>query len=315
MIKSAKPVRKIGTSRCFLANAATGLTGMCLASLELLRQLRRFAMARIVTNTLLFLFLVSGCGFLSKEEVQVQAPKAPERTPAPVSSTPVETASDRTSSATTAANTTVSKEELRMLQARLKAAGFYVGPIDGIVGPKTKSGLFRLQAACANLKDLLETSAAGAQPAKLDNTKNSSPKSEEIRLIQVRLKDTGFDPGPIDGVLGAKTRAAFLRFEAGCTMLNNLPPAFDKELQTADRRISVPSEEKSYPVAAKLVGIESDKITTSGNQTLSSEKIRQEQSRLIEAGFDPGPIDGILGPKTKVAMQRYQKSFALKNSQ
>ena len=142
---------KLTQAVVFLANAATGLTGMCLASLELLRQLRRFAMARIVTNTLLFLFLVSGCGFLSKEEVQ--APKAPERTPAPVSSTPVETAS---------------KEELRMLQARLKAAGFYVRPIDGIVGPKTKSGLFRLQAACANLKDLLETSAAGAQPAKLD---------------------------------------------------------------------------------------------------------------------------------------------------
>lgn len=261
-------------------------------------------MARIVTNSLLLLFLVSGCGWLSKEEVQ--APKAPEPTPAPVSSE--EAASDRPISAAIAANTTVSKEELRMLQARLKAAGFYVGPIDGIVGPKTKSALFRLQAACANLKDLLETSAAGAQTAKLDNT-NSSPKSEETRLIQVRLKDTGFDPGPIDGVLGAKTRAAFLRFEAGCTMLNNLPPILDKELQIADRRKFVPSEEKSYPVAAKMMGIESDKMT------LSSEKIRQEQLRLRDAGFDPGPIDGILGPKTKVAMQRYQKSFALKNSQ
>ena len=261
-------------------------------------------MARIVTNSLLLLFLVSGCGWLSKEEVQ--APKAPEPTPAPVSSE--EAASDRPISAAIAANTTVSKEELRMLQARLKAAGFYVGPIDGIVGPKTKSALFRLQAACANLKDLLETSAAGAQTAKLDNT-NNSPKSEETRLIQVRLKDTGFDPGPIDGVLGAKTRAAFLRFEAGCTMLNNLPPTFDRELQIADRRKFVPSEEKSYPVAAKMMGIESDKMT------LSSEKIRQEQLRLRDAGFDPGPIDGILGPKTKVAMQRYQKSFALKNSQ
>ena len=193
-------------------------------------------MARIVTNSLLFLFLVLGCGWLSKEEVQ--APKAPEPTPAPVSSTPAEAASDRTTSATIAANTTVSKEELRMLQARLKATGFYVGPIDGIVGPKTKSALFRLQAACTNLKDLLETSAAGAQTAKLENANNSSPKSEETRLIQVRLKDTGFDPGPIDGVLGAKTRAAFLRFEAGCTMLNNLPPTLDKELQIADRRKS-----------------------------------------------------------------------------
>ena len=264
-------------------------------------------MARIVTNSLLLLFLVSGCGWLSKEEVQ--APKAPEPTPAPASSTPAEAGSDRTTSATIAVNTTVSKEELRMLQARLKAAGFYVGPIDGIVGPKTKSALFRLQAACTNLKDLLETSAAGAQIVKLGNATNSSPKSEETRLIQVRLKDTGFDPGPIDGVLGAKTRAAFLRFEAGCTMLNNLPPTLDKELQIADKRKFVPAEEKSYPVAAKMMGMESDKMT------LSSEKIRQEQLRLRDAGFDPGPIDGILGPKTKVAMQRYQKSFALKNLQ
>lgn len=77
-------------------------------------------------------------------------------------------------------------------------------------------------------------------------------------------------------------------------MLKNLPPTLDKELQTAVRRTSVPSEEKSYPVAVKLVGIKSDKITTSGYQTLSGEKIRQEQSRLRDAGFDPGRIDGIL---------------------
>src|SRR4030095_9988965 len=108
-------------------------------------------MARIVTNTLLFLFLVSGCRLCQEE---VQAPKTPEPTPAPVTSTPVEAASDRISPARIPGNTTVSKEELRMVQARLKAAGFYVGPIDGIVGPKTKSGLSRLQAACANLKDL-----------------------------------------------------------------------------------------------------------------------------------------------------------------
>lgn len=267
-------------------------------------------MARIVTNLLLFLFLVSGCG-LSKEEIQ--PPKPSEPTLASVASTPVEIASDRTSPATIPGNTIVSKGELRMLQARLKAAGFYVGPIDGIVGPKTKSGLLRLQTACANLKDLLEPSAMGAPSARLDSI-NSSSKSEETRLIQVRLKDTGFEPGPIDGVMGAKTRAAFLRFEAGCTMLNNVPPNFDKELQTADRRSSLTSDEKIYPAVAKSTRIESDKISKGGNQISSTEKIRQEQLRLKDAGFDPGPIDGILGPKTKAAMQRYRKSLELKNS-
>jgi peptidoglycan hydrolase-like protein with peptidoglycan-binding domain len=269
-------------------------------------------MARIVTKTLLFLFLllVFGCR-LSNEEVQT--PKTSEPTLPSVSSTPTETAGERTSPTTIAAITTVSKEELRMVQARLKAAGFYVGPIDGIAGPRTKSGLFRLQAACANLKDLLETSAVSAPSTKL-NTIDSSTKNEETRLIQVRLKDTGFDPGPIDGVLGAKTRAAFLRFEAGCTMLNNLPPKFDKQLQTVDGRSSLTWDEKIYPVAAKLKRIESDKMTVSGNQALTAEKIRQEQLRLKDAGFDPGPIDGILGPKTKAAMQRYQKSLAVKNS-
>jgi peptidoglycan hydrolase-like protein with peptidoglycan-binding domain len=47
--------------------------------------------------------------------------------------------------------------------------------------------------------------------------------TDEIRLIQVRLKDAGFDAGPVDGVMGFKTRSALLRFQSGCTMVKDLP--------------------------------------------------------------------------------------------
>jgi peptidoglycan hydrolase-like protein with peptidoglycan-binding domain len=278
-------------------------------------------MPRTLTYALFFLFVISGCVSLDPEEVQ--APKAPEPIAAPTPPAPVDLPSNQTASTTsTTPHPTPSRAQIQMLQARLKAAGFYAGALDGIAGPKTRSGMLRLQSACANLKDLLETSNNGilqakaeAQTAKQDSAVISSANPEEIRLIQVRLKDAGFDPGPIDGIMGAKTNATLLRFQAGCTMLTNLYPTLNKVDQTTDSQSS-PSfvRERKQLVVAKSFATESGKMNAVGKQILGSEKIRQEQLHLREAGFDPGPIDGILGPKTRAAMQRYQKSLDLKNS-
>src|SRR5262249_14282433 len=40
-------------------------------------------------------------------------------------------------------------------------------------------------------------------------------------------------------------------------------------------------------------------------------RIGQAQDRLKAAGFDPGPLDGGLGPRTKEALRRYQASQGL----
>ena len=43
----------------------------------------------------------------------------------------------------------------------------------------------------------------------------------------------------------------------------------------------------------------------------ASQQIRQAQKRLQAAGFDPGPIDGQLGPRTQAALRRYQTTYGL----
>lgn len=45
--------------------------------------------------------------------------------------------------------------------------------------------------------------------------------------------------------------------------------------------------------------------------SLTRAEVRQVQERLKAAGFDPGPIDGIVGPKTRAAVIKYQTSNGL----
>lgn len=40
-------------------------------------------------------------------------------------------------------------------------------------------------------------------------------------------------------------------------------------------------------------------------------QLRQVQEHLKAAGFDPGPIDGIFGPRLKAALRQYQAVHGL----
>jgi hypothetical protein len=37
----------------------------------------------------------------------------------------------------------------------------------------------------------------------------------------------------------------------------------------------------------------------------ASDHVREVQRALVAAGYDPGPIDGIMGPRTKSAVRKY----------
>jgi len=56
------------------------------------------------------------------------------------------------------------------------------------------------------------------------------------------------------------------------------------------------AEPASPPPAAKAAA--SGAGATAGH-------VREVQEALASAGFDPGPIDGIMGPRTKAALRKY----------
>ncbi|MBV9266306.1 MAG: peptidoglycan-binding protein, partial [Acidobacteriaceae bacterium] len=43
-----------------------------------------------------------------------------------------------------------------------------------------------------------------------------------------------------------------------------------------------------------------------------SDDIRAAQQALKDKGFDPGPVDGVDGPKTRAAVREYQKQNNLR---
>jgi peptidoglycan hydrolase-like protein with peptidoglycan-binding domain len=47
------------------------------------------------------------------------------------------------------------------------------------------------------------------------------------------------------------------------------------------------------------------------NGQASSEQVKNLQKALQDKGVDPGPIDGIMGPKTQAALRSYQKDQKL----
>jgi peptidoglycan hydrolase-like protein with peptidoglycan-binding domain len=96
-----------------------------------------------------------------------------------------------------------------------------------------------------------------------------------INRLQTRLQVLGYATGEIDGVMGPSTVSAIRTFQ-------------EKNGLTVNGRVS----ESWLP-------------------QLESELIKHTQSRLVDAGFDPGPVDGAMGGRTVTAINAFQKQMSL----
>jgi hypothetical protein len=55
-----------------------------------------------------------------------------------------------------------------------------------------------------------------------------------------------------------------------------------------------------------------DRLSMEAVPPLDQDNIRQVQQALEEKGFDAGPVDGILGPRTKDAVRNFQDRYGMK---
>lgn len=53
------------------------------------------------------------------------------------------------------------------------------------------------------------------------------------------------------------------------------------------------------------------KVDTQAVPTLTPDKIRAVQQALQSKGIDPGPIDGIIGPRTREAVRNFQDRYGM----
>jgi peptidoglycan hydrolase-like protein with peptidoglycan-binding domain len=254
-----------------------------------------------------WVFVASGCAILENP------PSEPERnavvTPTAEAqnlSIPVEAAKIETPAARS-----LTPDDVRRIQMRLKEAGFDAGPADGVAGARTKAAFNRYQAGCVKAETLLADFDEAGAPRK------SAPSRQESQTIQIQLRRAGFDPGPPDGIFGAKTRKMIIHLKTNCPAFNEFAALLNDQAPAIEAKRAV--EQAAAPASASITARAAPAPTTGEipNQTAAvrgQEEIRVLQLRLRDAGFDPGPFDGVMGPKTIAALQQYEASDRGKKS-
>lgn len=145
-------------------------------------------------------------------------------------------------------------------------------------------------------------------PQKQNNQKNISQGSRgaEVWAVQRRLQARGFDPGAVDSVFGTRTTEAVKAFQryAGLSVTGIVNEATWTALAQPSFASRPPTEREKPLISRQNPPIQIEKILAKGDK---GSKVKTLQMRLETMGFNPGPIDGVFGTKTTVAVKAFQE--------
>jgi peptidoglycan hydrolase-like protein with peptidoglycan-binding domain len=196
-----------------------------------------------------------------------------------------------------------------VLQTALRNSGFDPGPIDGIFGPMTHAAVIAFQQSKGLVVDGIvgpKTWAALGVPCTAPPPPpvpcpvlQQGSTGPSVVVLQTALRNSGFNPGPIDGIFGPMTHAAVIAFQQskGLVVDGIVGP---KTWAALGVPCTAPPPPPPPPVPCPVL-----------QQGSTGPAVVVLQTALRNSGFDPGPIDGIFGPKTNAAVLAFQKSKGL----
>jgi peptidoglycan hydrolase-like protein with peptidoglycan-binding domain len=154
----------------------------------------------------------------------------------------------------------------------------------------------------------------------IGNLQKNNPRITEIQRL---LEKAGFDKGFSIGAMDSKTRAAIRKFQKA----NELKATGIIDSSTWAKLVTYILMENASSVLLKpqntfkeylirggetiSMGKEAIQDEVIGHRLKSLERIKNAQKALIIAGFDPGPIDGKMGTKTKKTLSDFQIKHGL----
>lgn len=132
-----------------------------------------------------------------------------------------------------------------------------------------------------------------------------NPKIEEVQVI---LQNEGYVPGNTDGRMGKETRDAIKMYQEsiGVKSTGYIDKITLTQLEETRRTKEILQSKKEYVSKTK------DARQPAGSSKAEFRPTTKDiQTALKNAGFDPGSLDGKIGPRTRQAIKDYQKSKGL----
>jgi peptidoglycan hydrolase-like protein with peptidoglycan-binding domain len=201
---------------------------------------------------------------------------------------------------------------VKQVQQRLNRAGFDAGPVDGIKGPQTRSGIKGFQQAqglsATGELDQHTLAALGLDWAVDVGTIAAAPGTGAVGAAPAGIvSQSAPEMGPRGGPAAVP--------DVGEATAPGMAPAPTERAQAIGVTAGTAGGGVATPDRAPDVGeARAPGMAPAPTERIDAsrpEVIRQAQQQLNAAGHEAGPVDGIKGPRTRQALREFQQARGL----